>query len=128
MNKNFGETNLQESKCPTCHKRFLLMHIFPPASSVFFPLTWVKSICGNPSCSIANSLGERFIATAAREGLERALAQAERRDSSGMITSLDDTRVEADGGGGPGGGGGGGGAASFCNSELVWLDCLRASF
>ena len=110
------------------------MHIFPPASSVFFPLTWVESICGNPSCSIANSLGASFIATAAREGLERALVQAETRETSGMMTSLDDTRGEAEGGGGPGGGGGGGpagggggGAASLCNSEL-WLDCLRASF
>ena len=47
-----------------------------------------------------------------------------------MMTSLDDTRGEAEGGGGGGGGpacGGGGGAASLCNSEL-WLDCLRASF
>ena len=46
-----------------------------------------------------------------------------------MTTSLDDTRVEAEGGGGgPGGGGGGGGTTSFCNSEQVWLDCLRTSF
>merc|ERR550539_1539536 len=92
-----------------------------------FPLTWVESIDGNPSCSIANSLGASFIATAAREGLEKALAQAETRETSGMITSLDNTRGEAEGGGGagggPGGGGaGGGGAASLCNSEL-WLDC-----
>ena len=94
----------------------------------------MESIGGNPSCSIANSLGASFIATAAREGLERALVQAETRETSGMMTSLDDTRGEAEGGGGPGGGGGGGpagggggGAASLCNSEL-WLDCLRASF
>ena len=103
------------------------MHIFPPTSSVFFPLAWVESICGNPS-SIVNSLGASFIATSVREGLERALAQAERRDSSGMTTSFDDTRGEADGGGGPGGGGGGGGATSVSNSDLAWLDCLRASF
>ena len=78
------------------------MHIFHPASSAFLPLTWVESIGGNPSCSIANSLGASFIATAAREGLERALVQAETRETSGMMTSLDDTRGEAEGGGGPG--------------------------
>ena len=76
-------------------------------------------------------MGASFAATAAREGLERALAQAERREESGVTTSLDDTFTEAEGGGGPGGGGcggggpgggGGGGAPSF------WLDCLRSSF
>merc|ERR1719481_1166900 len=101
------------------------MHIFPPQSSLFFPLPWAESIFGNPPSSIANSLGASFAATAARLGLERALAQAERREVSGMTTSLDDTRVEAEGGGGPGGGGGASGAAF--NSVPV-LDCLRSSF
>ena len=80
---------------------------------MFFPLPRAGSICGYPSCSIVNNLGASFAATSTRQGLERALAHAERRETSGRVISLEDTLLEAEGGGGPGGavldGGGGGG-------------------
>ena len=111
-----------------CHEEdggnnFLLMLIFNPPSPAFFPLPSTESICGNPSCSIANSVLASFASTTAREGLEKALAQAERRETSGMKTLSDDTPVEVEGGGDGGGGGG-----SFWDPQLVLLDCLRFSF
>ena len=74
---------------------------------MFFPLPRAGSICGYPSCLIVNNLGASFAATSTRQGLERALAHAERRETSGRVISLEDTLLEAEGGGGPGGGGGG---------------------
>ena len=99
------------------------MLIFNPPFPAFFLLPWDESICGNPSCSIANSVLASFASTTAREGLEKALAQAERRETSGMKTLSDDTPVEVEGGGDGGGGGG-----SFLDPQLLLLDCLRFSF